>query len=113
INKGVEMKTSRISETSNSQDTAGTITKQPHNRPSKSAIRQKQRSALQAQSRSLISAAKTRFKKQMAEFAKQASLIENEKLRTDILNLIRSIVRSLPGYRNWDDLSKFVESSTD
>src|SRR5438477_13082887 len=38
INKGVEMKTSLfISETSNSEDTEGTITKQPHNRRSKSA----------------------------------------------------------------------------
>ena len=38
INKGVEMKASPfISETSNSEDTADTITEQPHNRPSKSA----------------------------------------------------------------------------
>ena len=204
INKGVEMKTSPfISEISNSEDTAGTITKQPHNRPSKSAIRQnckrqmrqlrqearlisdketrtqisriirsslvaidedyeleelfemaesqldfvrwavsselasnpvqqrsekpkkprthsaismerkKQRSALQAQSRTLISAAKTSFKKQMGEFAKQASLIENEKLRTDILKLIGSLVGSLRQYRKWDELFEFVESNTD
>src|SRR2546423_14873200 len=70
INKGVEMKTSPfISETSNSEDTAGTITKQPHNQPSKTANRQKTRSALQAQSRSLISAGKASLDKQMAGFA--------------------------------------------
>ena len=44
----------------------------------------------------------------MAEFAKQAS-IENEKLRTDILKRIGSLVRNLREYRKWDGLFEFVE----
>jgi hypothetical protein len=53
------------------------------------------------------------IKKKMAELAREARKVEDEKLRTDLLGLIQSCLRALSGYRDWDELFEFVESSTD
>jgi len=75
--------------------------------------RKKKPKIIQPEIRPLVQMLKQAFRTKMAEFAKQASQIEDEKFRTTILNLIGSLVRSLPEYRRWDELFEFVESYTD
>lgn len=79
----------------------------------KAARRERDKARVRALLRPLIPQLKKQFREKMAEMAKQAAQIENEKLRTDLLNLIKSFLRALGGYRQWDELFEFVESSTE
>jgi hypothetical protein len=49
----------------------------------------------------------------MAGYAEEVVQIPDEKLRSDLLNLIGSFVRALQEYRDWDQLLEFVQSSID
>jgi hypothetical protein len=77
------------------------------------ARKKKIKAQMRAQLRSLISQLKKSFREKMAELAEQAAQIEDEILRTDLLDLKDSFLRQLKEYRDWDELLEFVESSTD
>jgi hypothetical protein len=75
--------------------------------------KKKERARWRAQKRSLLSEIRRSFKKKMAQYTEQATQIPDEKLRSVLLNLMKSFIREVNEYRNCGDLLEFVESSTD